>query len=196
MRTDARPELAPRIKLVLLGETTVGKTSIIHTINTGTFQDEQTATVGAGFHAHLMTTGTTETKLHIWDTAGQEEYRALAPMYYRDAHVAILVYAIDSQDSFLKIEGWYNALVDDCLQLPRVAIVGNKIDLVEKRVVSPSEGRDLATKLNAKFFEVSAKTGAIGIDRMLREIVADAIEHSAFKPSDEPKRSQQPPDCC
>jgi small GTP-binding protein len=196
MREDPRAEPIPRMKLVLLGETTVGKTSIMHTISTGAFLEQQTATVGASFYSHVVAAGGAETRLHIWDTAGQEQYRALAPMYYRDAQVAILVYAVDNQESFLKIEGWYNALADDCLQIPRLAIAGNKIDLVEKRVVTFSEGKDLATKLNARFFEVSAKKDPLGIERMIREIAEDAVKHCAFKPPDEQKAERLDPPCC
>jgi small GTP-binding protein len=72
-------------KLVLLGQSTVGKTSIINVAEGGSFSEDQSATIGACFHIKKMKVGSTGIKLHIWDTAGQERFRALAPMYYRGA---------------------------------------------------------------------------------------------------------------
>jgi small GTP-binding protein len=166
----------PNIKLVLLGQSTVGKTSIITVADDGDFFADQSATVGACFHVKKMKVGGTSIKFHIWDTAGQERFRALAPMYYRDAQFALLVYAINNRDSFGEVTVWYSDLLDDCSPLPHIVLVGNKIDLVERRQVTLEEGRALAKRLSAQFFEVSAKA-PLSIHRMMEEIALEAVQY-------------------
>jgi GTPase SAR1 family protein len=97
-------------------------------------------------------------------------------MYYRDAQFALLVYAIDNTDSFSEVSRWHKALTDECDQMPRVVLVGNKTDLVHHRTVTLEEGRALATQLNAMFFEVSAKEDAGQIAVMLEEIALEALQ--------------------
>jgi small GTP-binding protein len=88
------------LKAVLVGESTVGKTSILTVANTGQFEADAASTVGACFVANNYTFGDRSVRLNIWDTAGQERYRALAPMYYRDMDIGCVVYAIDNLQSF------------------------------------------------------------------------------------------------
>ncbi|KAH0788386.1 small GTP-binding protein [Histomonas meleagridis] len=175
-------ENAPNIKLVLLGESTVGKTSIVNVVHGGEFIPDQTATIGACFHIKKMKIGDVALKLHIWDTAGQERFRSLAPMYYRDAQFALLVYSIDNPDSFNAIETWYRGLVDDCPEMPHVVLIGNKVDLVDKRQVETEQGKELAAKLNAKFYEVSAKENHDSINKMIEEIAEDASKDLSPEP--------------
>jgi small GTP-binding protein len=165
----------PIVKLVLLGKSSVGKTSIVTVADDGDFVADQSATVGACFHVKKMRVNDTSIKFHIWDTAGQERFRALAPMYYRDAQFALLVYAIDDRESFKEIKVWYNGLYQDCSPLPHIILVGNKIDLVEKRQVALEDGRLLAKRLSALFFEVSAKA-SLSIHRMMEEIALEAVQ--------------------
>lgn len=172
---------SPNIKLVLLGESTVGKTSIVNVVHGGEYVPEQTATIGACFHIKVMKVGNVAIKLHIWDTAGQERFRSLAPMYYRDAQFALLTYAIDNRDSFQTLETWYQGLVDDCVTMPQVLIVGNKTDRADARQISTEEGQELATKLNAKFFEISAKEDHDGIKKMLEVVAQDAVSEYYYR---------------
>jgi small GTP-binding protein len=176
MRDQPNLDSSPNVKLVFLGESTVGKTSIIGVAHGGSFVPDQLATIGACFHIKTVSVNETEVKLHIWDTAGQERFRALTPMYYRDAQFALLVYAIDSRDSFTEVSRWQKALADECDQMPRIVIIGNKIDLVHHRAVALDEGRALAAQMNAMFFEVSAKEDSGQIAVMLEEIAMEALE--------------------
>ena len=169
-------ESMPNVKLVLLGESTVGKTSIVNVAHRGEFIPDQTSTIGACFQIKKMKVGDATVKLHLWDTAGQERFRSLAPMYYRDAQYALLIYAIDNRDSFSSIETWYSGLVEDCSVLPHIVLIGNKTDLVDSRTVTTEEGRDLANKLKAKFYEVSAKTDHDGIVNMFQDIANEAYK--------------------
>jgi Ras-related protein Rab-5C len=167
----------PNIKLVLLGKTVVGKTTIITVGSGGSFVPDQNATVGACFHVKKTRVGNTEIKFHIWDTAGQERFSALAPMYYRDAHFALLVYSIDNRESFDKVGIWYDSLVADCPSLPHIVVVANKVDLVDRREISREEGRACAKKLNGLFFEISAKVDPQGVRRMFDEIALEAVQY-------------------
>jgi small GTP-binding protein len=180
------------VKLVLLGETTVGKTSIIAVSDGNPFTPDQSATVGACFHIKTMKSKNSVVKTHIWDTAGQERFRALAPMYYRDAQFALLVYAIDNRESFDEIDSWYDALVQDCSPMPHIVLVANKIDLVDCRQVSLEEGRALAKRLSAMFFEVTAKADAPGVKRMFEEIAIEAVKY--FGQTPEKKKPLVPTD--
>lgn len=150
--------LATDIKVVFLGESTVGKTSIISCFSQGDFNPEQTSTIGACFTMKKITLDDkTEIKLKIWDTAGQERFRALTPMYYRDADVAILVYAVDDRDSYEKLQRWIDDLSRDTKIMPPLIIVGNKIDLVDRRKVTSDEAERFAESAGATFLECSAK---------------------------------------
>lgn len=145
-------------KIVFLGDSSVGKTSIINSFFQDIFIQEQAPTIGA-----FVTTKSVnlddgkEVTLNIWDTAGQERYRALAPMYFRDANIAILVYAINSKDSFEKLRGWIDNLENNTTIMPHLIIVGNKTDLVEERTVQFNEALEFAEASKATFFECSAK---------------------------------------
>jgi small GTP-binding protein len=179
--TSKCPDAVAHVKLVLLGETAVGKTSIISVSDGNPFTADQSATVGACFHIKTMNSKTSVVKTHIWDTAGQDWFRALAPMYYRDAQFALLVYAVDKRDSFDEIDYWYDALVQDCSPMPHIVLVANKMDLPDRQV-SHEEGRALAKRLSAMFFEVSAKADAPGVKTMFEEIAIEAVKYFGKTP--------------
>lgn len=150
--------IATDIKVVFLGESTVGKTSIISCFAQGDFNPEQTSTIGACFTMKkIILDDKTEVKLKIWDTAGQERFRALTPMYYRDADIAILVFAVDDKDSFEKLQRWIDDLNRDTKIMPPLIIVGNKIDLSEQRKISSDDAEKYAESVGATFLECSAK---------------------------------------
>ena len=200
MNTQTGYENAPNIKLVLLGESTVGKTSIVNVVHGGEFIPDQTATIGACFHIKKMKIDDVALKLHIWDTAGQERFRSLAPMYYRDAQFALLVYSVDNLDSFNAIETWYKGLADDCPEMPHVVLIGNKVDLLERQVTT-EQGKELADKLKAKFYEVSAKMDHDSINRMIEDIAKDASKYLSpdpgpQKPIKNPQNRDKKNSCC
>jgi small GTP-binding protein len=166
----------PVVKIVLLGESSVGKTGIVSVAHGGTYSTEQTPTVGACFIIKNMSVGDSELKLHIWDTAGQERFRTLAPMYYRDAQFVLLVYAIDNAESFQKLESWRAEIVDECDPLPHIFIVGNKSDLEEARAVPKMTGTRYAETNCAQFYEVSARSHPEGITEMFEDIARQVIK--------------------
>lgn len=149
--TDSRPESRfASFKLVLLGESAVGKSSIVHRFVKNTFDDLRESTIGAAFLTQTITLPEINTtiKFEIWDTAGQERYKSLAPMYYRNANAALCVYDITSSSSFKKAQDWIKELKKQAPEGIVVALVGNKADLSEQRDVDESEIQDYIGELN------------------------------------------------
>jgi small GTP-binding protein len=123
-------------KVVMLGSQTVGKSSIVTRLIRGTFTVESVSTIGAVFQSKTVTVGDIQVKLQIWDTGGSERYRSMAPMYFRDADAAILVYDMTSMQSFQELEIWLKSLLEQGPESIVVALAGNKCDLTGNRSVS------------------------------------------------------------
>uniref|UniRef100_A0A6T8P9T7 Uncharacterized protein n=1 Tax=Hemiselmis andersenii TaxID=464988 RepID=A0A6T8P9T7_HEMAN len=149
-----------QFKLVLLGESAVGKSSLVLRFVRGQFFDYQESTIGAAFLTQTVALNDTTVKFEIWDTAGQERYHSLAPMYYRGAAAAIVVYDITSPDSFARAKSWVRELQRQGNPNIVIALSGNKSDLASKRKVDPEEAKQYAEENNIMFMETSAKTAA------------------------------------
>ncbi|XP_004496241.1 ras-related protein RABF1 [Cicer arietinum] len=159
-----------RVKLVLLGDSGVGKSCIVLRFVRGQFDPTSKVTVGASFLSQTIALqDSTTVKFEIWDTAGQERYAALAPLYYRGAAVAVIVYDITSPESFSKAQYWVKELQKHGSPDIVMALVGNKADLHEKREVAVQDGMDYAEKNGMFFIETSAKT-ADNINELFEEI--------------------------
>uniref|UniRef100_A0A7N0TMB7 Uncharacterized protein n=1 Tax=Kalanchoe fedtschenkoi TaxID=63787 RepID=A0A7N0TMB7_KALFE len=159
-----------RVKLVLLGDSGVGKSCIVLRFVRGQFDPTSKVTVGASFLSQTIALqDSTTVKFEIWDTAGQERYAALAPLYYRGAAVAVVVYDITSVDSFTKAQYWVKELQKHGSPDIVLALVGNKADLQENREVSVQDGLEYAEKNGMFFIETSAKT-ADNINQLFEEI--------------------------
>ncbi|KAL6497716.1 Ras-related protein rabf1 [Orobanche hederae] len=159
-----------RVKLVLLGDSGVGKSCIVLRFVRGQFDPTSKVTVGASFLSQTVALqDSTTVKFEIWDTAGQERYAALAPLYYRGAAVAVVVYDITSPESFSKAQYWVKELQKHGSPDIVMALVGNKADLHEKREVPVQDGIDYAEKNGMFFIETSAKT-ADNINQLFEEI--------------------------
>ncbi|RLV94711.1 Ras-related protein Rab-5C [Spathaspora sp. JA1] len=155
-----------QFKLVLLGESAVGKSSIVHRFVKNAFDELRESTIGAAFLTQTITIPETDTtiKFEIWDTAGQERYKSLAPMYYRNANAALCVYDITSRLSFNKAQDWIKELRKQAPEGIIIALVGNKSDLSENREVELSEVEEYVEQHNEVgssiiVAECSAKSG-------------------------------------
>lgn len=146
------------IKTIFLGDQGVGKTSILNRFANNTFMPSYSATIGLDFVSKYIEICNRNVKLVLYDTAGQEKFKSLIPMYIRDAKVIILVYDVTSKDSINKALTWIddNKIINDSNVI--IALVGNKID-GENRKISFEEGQNIANERNFVFEEVSAKTG-------------------------------------
>lgn len=157
-----------QFKLVLLGDSSVGKSSIVHRFVKDSFDEFRESTIGAAFLSQtikLEKQDDVTIKFEIWDTAGQERYKSLAPMYYRNANAALIVYDITQPDSLAKAQSWVDELKNKVGDQDLViCLVGNKLDLCEedpqKRVVDTEDAQRYASEQGLLFQEVSAKTGA------------------------------------
>ena len=149
------------IKVTLLGNCGVGKSSIIARYKTGTFEEDYISTNGASYSQKMLNINDKVFQLDIWDTAGQEKYRSLGRNFYREAYIIILVYDITRQDSLEGLKTiWYPDLLQYGENYKILAVVGNKCDRYEEEeTVSDEEARSFAKEIKAQFFSVSAKTG-------------------------------------
>ncbi|GLC77750.1 hypothetical protein PLESTF_001063800 [Pleodorina starrii] len=159
---SGRLGLPPHVKLVLLGDSGVGKSCLALRFKHGCFDPGCRTTVGAAFTAATVTVpGSGATcKLEIWDTAGQERYMSLAPLYYRGAHAAAIVYDITERRTLAKAQYWLEELRRYAGHSMVLMLVGNKSDLVSQRQVGEEEGRQLADSIGALFVESSAASGS------------------------------------
>jgi len=147
-----------QFKLVLLGDSAVGKSSLVLRFVRGQFFEYQESTIGAAFLTQTVALNDTTVKFEIWDTAGQERYHSLAPMYYRGAAAAIVVYDITNRDTFMRAKQWVKELQRQGNPNIVIALSGNKSDLNSKRKVEPEEAESYANDNGIFFMETSAKT--------------------------------------
>ncbi|OHS93088.1 Ras-related protein Rab-1B [Tritrichomonas foetus] len=163
-------------KMVTIGYTNVGKTCIINRAVNDTYDSACQPTIGSANVDKTVIVDCMEVKLKIWDTAGQEKYRSLAPIYFNGAHGALLVYSVDSEDSFRDLDFWYNSFIQNCSTSSYyLALVANKIDLADRVMVDSTSGKEFAKKIGADFFEVSALTGQ-GIEEMFQVVASELMK--------------------
>jgi len=167
------------LKIIILGESGVGKTALLHKYVMGKFIEEHKATIGADFLTKDLTIEDKMITLQIWDTAGQERFQSLGNAFYRGADACVLVYDITSQDSFTKIEQWKTNFLEQSGtehpdQFPFL-LLGNKHDLAASRQVDEAQAQQYAQSNNMVFRETSAVNGH-NIDAALREISDRASE--------------------
>ena len=149
----------PKYKLIFLGDQGTGKSSILNRFVDDKFDPNYQATIGLDFQSKNVKIDNQDIHLLLYDTAGQEKFRSLIPMYTRDANIIILVYDITRKDSFTHIPDWVKDLTNVKLDEVIFGLVGNKIDLEDQRQVTKEEGEKYAQDNNIIFQEVSAKTG-------------------------------------
>jgi len=150
-----------QFKLVLLGDASVGKSSLVLRFVKGQFLEFQESTIGAAFLTQSVVLNDTTVKFEIWDTAGQERYHSLAPMYYRGAQAAIVVFDITVLESFKRAQYWVKELQRKGIAEMVIALAGNKLDLISAgRAISSKEANSYAEENGCLYFETSAKTAA------------------------------------
>jgi small GTP-binding protein len=142
-------------KVILVGDPSVGKTSIIQQYNNRQFEEDAEATIGASFVSKYVDTSLGGVQIHIWDTAGQERYRSLIPMYSRNAMSAILVLDVSSQSSYDHLEMWLSIIQSHCPPSCKVYIVANKMDLEPR--IPLAELKKWAEAKGYPLFQTSAK---------------------------------------
>ncbi|KAM8773024.1 ras-related protein Rab-3D-like [Acanthopagrus schlegelii] len=160
-------------KLLIIGNSSVGKTSFLFRYADDSFTSAFVSTVGIDFKVKTIYRNDKRVKLQIWDTAGQERYRTITTAYYRGAMGFLLMYDITSQESFCAVQDWATQIKTYSWGNAQVALVGNKLDLEDDRQVPTEDAQRLSTELGFQFFEASAKDN-INVKQVFDKLV-DAI---------------------
>ena len=168
-------EVLTTLKILIIGESGVGKSSLLLRFTDDLFDPQLSATIGVDFKVKTITVEGNKTKLAIWDTAGQERFRTLTPSYYRGAQGAILVYDVSSRETFTKLDNWLSEL-ETFANKPDIVkmLIGNKIDK-SNREVTKEEGLKFARKHSMLFIEASAKTKE-GVEIAFEELVEKILQ--------------------
>jgi len=208
--TASAPKPSSSVKLVLLGEAAVGKSSLVLRFVNNDFQENKEPTIGAAFLTQKCNLPTRTIKFEIWDTAGQERFASLAPMYYRNAQSALVVYDLTKPTSLVKAKHWVAELQRQASPGIVIALVGNKLDLTNEggeagslgdeesaegedasgdaRKVSTAEAKSYAEEEGLLFFETSAKLGT-NVTEVFTAI-ANAIPETSLKGARGPGSTQ------
>mmetsp|Transcript_62907 Transcript_62907/g.73195 ORF Transcript_62907/g.73195 Transcript_62907/m.73195 type:complete len:210 (+) Transcript_62907:39-668(+) len=150
-------------KLLLIGNSAVGKSSLLLRFSDNVYNDTFLPTIGVDFKIRTFDLNNKTVKLQIWDTAGQERFKTITSSYYKGAHGIILTYDITDKQSFRDIENWLSEVEKHANEKVNKLLVGNKCDLESQRQVSYEEGKKFADQLGIKFIETSAKN-SVNVD--------------------------------
>ncbi|KAI3984060.1 hypothetical protein MKX01_035187 [Papaver californicum] len=176
LSNSSQPDFDYLFKLLMIGDSGVGKSSLLLSFTSDTFED-LSPTIGVDFKVKLVTLGGKKLKLAIWDTAGQERFRTLTSSYYRGAQGVILVYDVTRRDTFTNLADVWAKEIDlystnqDCIKM----LVGNKVDKESERVVTKKEGIDFAREYGCLFLECSAKT-RVNVKQCFEELVLKILD--------------------
>jgi small GTP-binding protein len=170
------------VKTVIVGESGVGKTSILSRFVRDVFEETGQPTLGVEFMSRVIQTNTRKIELQLWDTAGQEIFRSVTKGYYRGAIGAFIVYDMTRTNTFQNLEEWVNNVRSTAIPDVVCVLIGNKSDLADDREVPREAGLKFAEAHNLLFFETSAKTGANIEEAMLAclEGIEKLIDHGKF----------------
>ena len=169
-------------KVLLLGDTTVGKTCFLMKYTDKTFQDIHMATIGLDYRLKTMKLKSgKDIKLQIWDTAGQDRFRAITKNYYKGSHGIILIYDVTNLQTFENVKNWVNQIREEASTKVVIYIAANKIDMETERKVTKQEGESLAQELGFPFMETSAKSG-ININETFDDLVERIDKVFGLKP--------------
>ena len=162
-------------KIVAIGGSGVGKSSMLRRYTDGDFLSNYISTIGVDFKVKCLRIKDKTVRMHLWDSGGQERFRAIVASYYRGAHAILLIYDITNHKSFLELENWLEEIKKYSNNKPLIYIIGNKCDLERNRVVSKQIAEDFATRHNFSFIETSAKSGQ-NIDYIFTQVANDVLE--------------------
>ncbi|KAK9447183.1 ras-domain-containing protein [Limtongia smithiae] len=152
------PEYDYLFKLLLIGNSGVGKSCLLLRFADDTYTESYISTIGVDFKIRTIELDGKTVKLQIWDTAGQERFRTITASYYRGAHGIIIVYDVTDQESFTNVKQWLQEIDRYATEGVNKLIVGNKSDMVDKRVVEYAAAKEFADGLGIPFLETSAKS--------------------------------------
>jgi len=177
-------------KLLLIGDSGVGKTCILFRFSDDAFNTTFISTIGIDFKIKTIELRGKKIKLQIWDTAGQERFHTITTSYYRGAHGIMLVYDITNAKSFDNIAKWLRNIQEHANEDVEKMILGNKCDMEDKRVISKERGDSISSENGIRFLETSAKTN-VNIERAFVELSESIMEKTPG--ISEPRQPLPPP---
>lgn len=169
-------------KLLLIGDSGVGKSCLLLRFADDTYTESYISTIGVDFKIRTIELDGKTIKLQIWDTAGQERFRTITSSYYRGAHGIIVVYDITDAESFNNVKQWLSEIERFACEGVNKLLVGNKSDLVQKRAVSTEQAQQLASTLSIPFLETSAKN-ATNVEKAFLTMAGEIKGRVASQPS-------------
>ncbi|KAG5331982.1 RAB26 protein, partial [Acromyrmex charruanus] len=189
-------------KVMLLGDSGVGKTCLLTRFRDGRFlSGNYITTVGIDFRNKVVTVDDTPIKLQIWDTAGQERFRSVTHAYYRDAHALLLLYDVTNKTSYDNIRAWLSEIREHANEDVVIMLLGNKSDCGTERAVKREDGERLAQEYKVPFMETSAKTGLnvelafLAVARELKARKSDNPDETKFNVQDYVRQQSQRSSC-
>jgi Ras-related protein Rab-35 len=171
-------------KLLIIGDSGVGKSSLLLRFSDNTFSQNYITTIGVDFKIRTIDMDGMRIKLQIWDTAGQERFRTITSTYYRGTHGVIVVYDVTNGETFSNVKRWLSEIDQNCDSVQRI-LVGNKCEDKENRVVLEEDARRLATAIKVDYYETSAKDN-LNVQEMFNAITRQVLDfkRSAGNPSE------------
>ena len=170
---DENEDIKKIYKILLLGDSSVGKTCFLLRYTDNTFQEIYMSTIGLDYRLKTVKLpNEKKIRAQIWDTAGQDRFRAITKNYYKGSNGIILIYDVTDKKSFEGVKNWIEQIRDEVTQEVLIYLVGNKIDKKEERKISKEEGKKLADSFGVQFYESSAKTGE-NIDIIFYNLLKD-----------------------
>jgi len=182
-------------KLLIIGDSGVGKSSLLLRFADNTFTGNYITTIGVDFKIRTLEVGGERVKLQIWDTAGQERFRTITSTYYRGTHGVIVVYDVTNGESFANVKRWLHEIEQNCEVVNRI-LVGNKNDCPDRKVVLYEDAKRFADQMNISLFETSAKDN-INVEEMftvMTQMVLQSKRDQRLRqnPANEPLRLHNP----
>jgi Ras-related protein Rab-1A len=178
----ASPEYDYLFKLLLIGDSGVGKSCLLLRFADDTYTESYISTIGVDFKIRTLEQEGKTIKLQIWDTAGQERFRTITSSYYRGAHGIIVVYDVTDKESFNNVKHWVQEIDKYAADGVNKLLVGNKCDLTSKKVVSHDEAKELAESLTIPFMETSAKN-AHNVEQAFQKMATEIRQRVASQPT-------------
>lgn len=163
------------LKLIIVGESSVGKSNLMSQFIDKRFYGDHDVTIGVEFATKNINIQNKIYKLQVWDTAGQETFRSITQAYYRGTVGCLLVYDITDRKTFERLDRWIGEIKQSCNNNAVIILAGNKSDLEQMRAVEQEEGKLLAEKHKLLFFETSAKTNN-NVDQCFRTMIGQIVE--------------------
>ena len=196
-------------QILLIGDSLVGKTCLIQRYVNGTFKDDYISTVGLDYHTKLEIINNLNVSVKLWDTVGQERFKALTASFFRNAEGVVIAYDVTNSESFDNLKFWISSIKTNLFEknifIP-IIIIGNKIDLEDMREITKDVASAFAKENKFKYFETSAKTGE-GVDDAFRDLVNQVlanldkneegtIERKSIKIEENKDDKQKKKGCC